>query len=116
MKFDKELRGLSKQTQDEYYTKMKIFQDQFDKPATEQSLEDLRKFLHSLTTEKKLASGSVTTYNSCLRFLYDVTSNITLNIKQIPRHRKQHKFPALLTVAVSRYLHYPKLGRFDLSR
>ena len=30
LKFDVELRGLSKNTQDEYYTKAKIFQDYFD--------------------------------------------------------------------------------------
>ena len=35
LKFDTELRGLSKNTQDEYYTKAKIFQDHFNLPATE---------------------------------------------------------------------------------
>ena len=35
LKFDIELRGLSKNTKDEYFTKVKIFQNYFDKPATE---------------------------------------------------------------------------------
>ncbi|KJS14578.1 MAG: integrase, partial [Peptococcaceae bacterium BRH_c4b] len=73
LKFDVELRGLSKHTKAEYYTKVKIFQDHFNKPATELGVEDVREFLHYLTTKKKLASESVNTYNSGLRFLYGVT-------------------------------------------
>ncbi|AGF55864.1 site-specific recombinase XerD [Clostridium saccharoperbutylacetonicum] len=95
--FDVELRGLSKHTQAEYYTKVKIFQDHFNKPATELDEKDIRKFLHYLSTEKGLTSGSVNSYNSGLRFLYGVTLNATLNYKQIPRHRRQRKFPEILT-------------------
>ena len=67
----------------------KIFQNHFDKPATELGEKDIREFLHYLTTEKKLTSGSVNSYNSGLRFLYGVTLNTNLNCKQIPRHRRQ---------------------------
>jgi len=95
--FDVELRGLSKNTKAEYYTKVKLFQEHYNKPATELGEEDIRQFLHYLTTERKLASGSVNTYNSALRFLYGVTFNTKLNLKQIPRHRKQRKFPDILT-------------------
>lgn len=97
LKFDVELRCLSKNTQDEYYTKAKIFQDYFDKPADELGEKDIREFLHYLTTEKKLTSGSINSYNSGLRFLYGVTLNTNLNCKQIPRHRKQRKFPEILS-------------------
>jgi integrase/recombinase XerD len=95
--FDVELRGLSKHTQAEYYSKVKLFQEHYDKPATELGEEDIRQFLHYLTTEKKLFPASVNTYNSGLRFLYGVTFNTKLNLKQIPRHRKQRKFPDILT-------------------
>lgn len=97
LQFDVELRGLSKHTQAEYYTKVKLFQEHYDKPATELGEEDIRQFLHYLTTEKKLVPASVNTYNSGLRFLYGVTLNTKLNLKQIPRHRKQRKFPDILT-------------------
>jgi len=97
LKFDIELRGLSKNTQDEYYTKAKIFQDYYDKPATELGERDIREFLHYLSTERKLTSGSVNSYNSGLRFLYGVTLNINLNCKQIPRHRKKREFPEILS-------------------
>jgi integrase/recombinase XerD len=95
--FDVELRGLSKNTQDEYYSRVKGYQNHYDKPATELGEEDIRLFLHYLTTERKLVSGSVNSYNSALRFLYGVTLNTKLNLKQIPRHRKQRKFPDILS-------------------
>ena len=97
LKFDVELRGLSKNTKDEYYSKAKNFQNYFDKPATELGEKDIREFLHYLTTERKLTSGSVNSYNSGLRFLYGVTLNVNLNCKQIPRHRKKRNFPDILT-------------------
>lgn len=95
--FDVELRGLSKNTQDEYFSRIKMYQNHYDKPATELGEEDIRQFLHYLTTDRKLVSASVNTYNSALRFLYGVTLNTKLNLKQIPRHRKQRKFPDILT-------------------
>jgi integrase/recombinase XerD len=97
LKFDTELRGLSKNTQDEYYTKAKIFQDHFNMPATELGVEDIRIFLHYLSIEKGLCSGTVNSYNSGLRFLYGITLNVNLNCKQIPRHRKIRKFPDILS-------------------
>lgn len=97
LKFDVELRGLSKNSQAEYYTKVRIFQDHFDKPTTELGVEDIRQFLHYLTTVKKLAPESVNTYNSGLRFLYGVILNINLNPRQVPRHRKPRKLPDILT-------------------
>jgi integrase/recombinase XerD len=97
LKFDVELRGLSKNTQDEYYTKAKIFQDYFDKPATELSERDIREFLHYLSTVRKLTSGSVNSYNSRLRFLYGVTLDVNLNCKQTPGHRKKREFPEILS-------------------
>lgn len=97
LKFDVELRGLSKSTQEGYYTRVKTFQNHFDKPATELGEKEIREFLHYLTTEKGPTSGSVNSYNSGLRFLYGVTLDVNLNCKQIPRHRKQRKFPDILT-------------------
>ena len=97
LKFDVELRGFSKHTQAEYYTKVKLFQEHFDKPATELGVEDVRQFLHYLTTVKKLAPESVNTYNSGLRFLYGVTLNVNLNPRQVPRHRKPRRLPDILT-------------------
>ena len=64
------LRGLSKHTQEEYYFKVKLFQDHYDKPATELSVDNVRDYLYYLTTERQLTSGTINVYNSGLRFLY----------------------------------------------
>jgi len=103
--FDVELRGLSKNTQNEYYSRVKGFQDHFNKPATELDIEDIRQFLHYLTKEKKLASGSVNTYNSALRFLYGITFDINLAIKKIPRHRK-HRNARYMKIFLALILFY----------
>jgi len=42
LKFDTQIRGLSKNTQDEYYTKAKRFQDYYDKPATELDIDNIK--------------------------------------------------------------------------
>lgn len=97
LNFELELRGLSQNTKDEYHTKVKLFQDYFDKPATELGIEHIREFLYYLTTEKKLASGTVNTYNSGLRFLYGKVLDINLEVRKIPRHRKHRKLPAIFT-------------------
>ena len=97
VKFHTELRGLSKNTQDEYYTKTKALQNYFNKPATELDIEDIQKYLHYLYTEKNLTSGSVNTYNSGIRFLYNIVLDMPLNYYKIPCHKKRRHFPDILT-------------------
>ena len=46
VQFHTELRGLSKNTQHEYYTKAKLFQHHFDKPATELDIGNIQEYLH----------------------------------------------------------------------
>lgn len=91
------LRGLSKNTQDEYYTKAKLFQDYYDKPATELNIDDIKNYLYYLLTVKGLTPGTINTYNSGLRFLYNATLNSPVNGNQIPCHHKQRRFPDILT-------------------
>ena len=55
VKHETQIRGLSKSTQDEYYTKAKLFQDYYDKPATELNITDIKNYLYYLLTEKGLA-------------------------------------------------------------
>ena len=97
VQFHTELRGLSKNTQNEYYTNAKMFQDYFDKPATELNIEHVQEYLHYLYTEKHLSSGSVNTYNNGLRFLYNIVLDISINLYKIPCHKKKHRFPDILT-------------------
>ena len=57
----------------------------------------LDSFFIIITTVKKLAPESVNSYNSGLRFLFGVTLDANLNLRQIPRHRKPRKLPDILT-------------------
>ncbi len=97
LEFDTRLRGLSKNTQAEYYTKVKQFQNYYDKPATELTVEDIKNYLYYLLDEKGLSPGTINTYNSGLRFLYKVTLETPINLNKIPSHRKPRKFPDILT-------------------
>ena len=94
---DIQLRGLSNHTADGYISKIKYFMKYCDKPVTELTEEDIRQFLKHLIEDKSLASGTVNIYNSALRFLYGVTLNRTLNLRQIPRLKKNRKIPDILT-------------------
>ncbi|MBU7006051.1 site-specific tyrosine recombinase/integron integrase [Phosphitispora fastidiosa] len=95
--FQTRLRGLSRNTQNEYFSKVKQFQDHYDKPATELTLEDIQNFLYFLLAEKGLSPATVNTYNSGLRFLYTATLDVPINLNKLPCHRKQRKFPDILT-------------------
>lgn len=94
---DIQLRGLSSHTAEGYITKVKYFMKYFDKPVTKLDEEDIRKFLKHLIEDKSLTSGTVNIYNSALRFLYGVTLNRTLNLRQIPRLKKNRKIPEIFT-------------------
>ena len=94
---DTRLRGLTVNTQKEYHSKVKQFQDYFGKPATELTVEDVQDYLYHLLTEKGLNPSTINTYNSALRFVYNITLEQSINIFKIPRHRKQRKSPDILT-------------------
>ena len=57
LQFDTKLRGLSKNTQDEYYFKVKHFQNYYDKPATELTVDDIKNYLYYLLNEKGYSPG-----------------------------------------------------------
>ncbi len=97
VKFHAELRGLSVNTVEEYICKAKMFQNHYGKPATELNITDIQNYLHYLKMEKKLSTGSINTYNSGLRFLYNVALERPLNMHKIPCHRKVRNFPDILT-------------------
>lgn len=97
VRFHGEVRGLSHHTIDMYYTKAKVYQDYYNKPASELDVTHIQQFIHYLMYEKKLAAGSINTYNSGLRFLYNVVLDTPLNLFKIPCLRNTRKYPEILT-------------------
>lgn len=94
---DMELSGKSRTTIKEYETKIRGYQEYYDKPADEMGIDEMNGYLHHLLTEKKLAASSVNTYNSALRFVYGVTLDTTLNYKKLTRAKQTRRLPQLFT-------------------
>ena len=99
VEFHTQLRGLCKNTQLEYYGRVKGYQNHFNKSATELDINNIQEYLHYLYVEKHLSSASVNTYNSGLRFLYNIVLDTPINLYKIPCHKKKHRFPQILTKA-----------------
>jgi site-specific recombinase XerD len=94
---DMEVRGRSPMTIHDYATKVRLYQDHYDKPASELGEEDIINYLHYLATEKKITPQAVNTYNSALRFLYGVTLDTALNYKKLPRMKHKRSLPQIYT-------------------
>ena len=91
MKKDMELRNFAKTTIDGYLGKTKEIIKYFNKPLEKVTTDELREFLIKyLKDEKKLKDKSINTYNSIIRFIFEVTLDKLLNKKQLPM-RKQKK-------------------------
>lgn len=95
---DIRLRGLSEDTVTEYHTKARVFMEHFGKPADQMGEAEFRDFLRHLQEERKLSPASINTYNSGLRFLYEVTLEQNLNYKRIPRAKEPILLPNIMTV------------------
>lgn len=97
VRFYSKLRGLSKHTEEMYVVKATVFQRYYGKPATELGLTDIQNFLYYLLTEKKLCPGAINTYNSGLRFLYQIVLDRPLETTKIPCLKKKRTIPDILT-------------------
>ena len=94
---DLEVRGRSQATVEEYASKVRLYQDYYNKPADQLCEEDIINYLHYLATEKKKQPSTVNTYNSALRFLYGVTLYKPLNYRKLPRIKQTRKLPQIYT-------------------
>ena len=97
LKRDLEARGRSPDTIEDYSRHVRMFQDHFGKPADQMREAEIMEFQHHLIAEKGLSASSANTYNSALRFVYGVSLDIALNIKQIPRLKQTRRIPQLYT-------------------
>jgi site-specific recombinase XerD len=92
-----ELRGRVPGTVEDYQTKIRLYQEYYDKPADELGIEEIQGYLHYLLTEKKLSASTVNLYNCALRFVYGVTLDVTLNYKKLVRVPQSRRLPQLFT-------------------
>lgn len=94
---DMELRGCRPQTIKDYETKIRIYQDYYDKAADELGIAEMQDYMHYLLTEQKRSASTVNTYNSAFRFVYGVTLDRTLNYKKLTRVPQTRRLPQLFT-------------------
>lgn len=94
---DLEMRGRSIETIKEYTSKVRLFQDYYDKSADQMGEKEILDYLYYLVTEKKITPQSVNTYNSALRFVYSVTLDVVLNYKKLPRLKQNRRIPQIFT-------------------
>jgi site-specific recombinase XerD len=95
---DMQIRNFAQNTQESYLRQVSLFARHFAKSPEGLSPEDIRSYQVYLTTEKKLAPGSINIATSALRFLYGVTLKKDWNVEQIIPASKQPKtLPVILS-------------------
>lgn len=94
---DLEVRGRSISTIKEYESRVRLYQEYYNKPADQMGEQEIIDYLHHLATDVKLTPSSVNTYNSALRFVYGATLDVTLNYKKLPRLKQTRRIPQIFT-------------------
>lgn len=95
---DIRLRGLTEHTVQEYHLRANAFMRYCEKPADQLGESEIRSFLKYLQEDRKLSPASVNGYNSALRFLFEVTLEMNLNYKRIPRAKEPILLSNVMTV------------------
>jgi site-specific recombinase XerD len=95
---DMQIRNLAVNTQDSYIQQVSLFARHFRKSPELLGPEQIRAYQVYLTTEKKLAPGSIIIAVAALRFLYKVTLKKTWLLQDIiPAPKKPQTLPVVLS-------------------
>ena len=95
---DMQVRNLAWNTQNSYLQQVSCFARRFGKSPTELGEEEIRAYQVYLTSEKKLAPGSIHTAVAALRFLYRVTLKRDWTFEDVlPLPKKPQTLPVVLS-------------------
>jgi len=95
---DMQIRNLAANTQESYIQQVSLFARHFKKSPELLGPEQIRAYQVYLTTEKKLAPGSIIIAVAALRFLYKVTLKRTWLLQDIiPAPKKPQTLPVILS-------------------
>ena len=95
---DMQVRNLALNTQNSYIQQVSCFARRFGKSPTELGEEEIRAYQVYLTSEKKLAPGSIHTAVAALRFLYRVTLKKDWTFEDVlPLPKKPQTLPVVLS-------------------
>jgi integrase/recombinase XerD len=96
MQRDMVLRNLSPKTQYLYHRSARGLEEHFNKPPDQLNEDDVKSFLHSIVTDKKLSQSSLKIHYSALRFLYETTLKKGWVIDRIPYPKTVKALPHVL--------------------
>jgi site-specific recombinase XerD len=94
---DMEIRNLSPNTQLSYLQQVCGFAKYCHRPPEEVGPEEIRAYQLHLTSERKLAPGTLCIVASALRFLYKVTLKRDWVDREIPLPKKPYTLPVILS-------------------
>ncbi len=96
MQRDMVLRNLAPKTQYMYHNAARALEDHFGRPPDQLNEDDIKMFLHSIVTERKLSQSSLKITYSALRFLYETTLGKGWVIDRIPYPKTVKALPHVL--------------------
>ena len=95
---DMQIRNLAVNTQDSYIQQVSLFARHFSKSPELLGPDQIRAYQVYLTTERKLAPGSISIAVAALRFLYKITLKKTWSLQDIiPAPKKPQTLPNVLS-------------------
>jgi integrase/recombinase XerD len=94
---DMEIRNLARNTQLSYLQQVSSFAKYFQRSPERLGPDDIRTYQVHITTERKLAPGSLSIIASALRFLYKVTLKRDWVDTEIPLPKTPFKLPVILS-------------------
>jgi len=97
MQRDMVLRNLSPKTQYLYHHAARGLEDHFNKPPDQLNEDNVKSFLHSIVTDRKLSQSSLKIHYSALRFLYETTLGKGWVIDKIPYPKTTKTIPHVLS-------------------
>ena len=99
MKMDLELKGYSEKTRQCYLRGVREFVRHFQCSPEALGTEEIRTYLHYLTTERQLSQSYINQVYSALRFFYETTLGRSWDVRRIPRVKRAQKLPVVLSEA-----------------
>ena len=97
MQRDMVLRNLSAKTQSLYHRAARDLERYYNKPPDQLNEDDVKSFLHSIVTDRKLSQSSLKITYSALRFLYETTLGRGWVIDRIPYPKTTRMIPHVLS-------------------
>jgi integrase/recombinase XerD len=94
---DMQIRNLAHNTQLSYLQQVSSFAKYFQRSPERLGPEDIRTYQVHITTERKLAPGSLSIIASALRFLYKITLKRDWVDTEIPLPKAAFKLPVILS-------------------